>query len=124
MLKILLSPFPCMTLSLLPLSVIHIPQLIDPFPPVNVVGKMVLVNSNIDKLVQKNDHHKTEIHHLEKVQEVQEAQSTCLEERLKAMGDLMEDQVMRIIGLEEEVAILRLRKVCMCGETTTTTSGC
>ena len=40
-------------------------------------------------------------------------QSSHLEERLKAMEDLMEDQVMKIIGLEEEVAVLRLRKACM-----------
>ena len=35
----------------------------------------------------------------------------------------MEDQVMKIVGLEEEVAVLRLRKACTCGERVVTTPG-
>ena len=64
-----------------------------------------------------------EIHCLGREQELQEVQSTHLEERLKAIKDLMEDQVMKIVGLEEEVTVLRSRKACTFGETTMSTSG-
>ena len=46
---------------------------------------------------------------------MQEVQSSGLEERLKALEDLMEDQVMKIIGLEEKIALLRSRKACCVG---------
>ena len=88
-----------------------------------VVRKMALVNTSIRKLIEKNNSHKVEIQCLEKEQEVQEVQSSHLEERLKAIEDLMEDQAMKIIGLEEEVAVLRLRKACTHGERTMMTSG-
>ena len=71
---------------------------------------MAQVNSNVERLIRKNKNCKVEIQHLGKEQEAQEAQSSCLEERLKALEDLMEDQAMKIIGLEEEVAVLRSRK--------------
>ena len=87
-----------------------------------VIRKMALVDSNIEKLVKKNDNHKVEIQYLGKEQEVQEAQSSHLEERLTAMEDLMEDQVMKIVGMEEEITILRSRKACTCGERAVTTS--
>ena len=35
----------------------------------------------------------------------------------------MEDQAMKIVGLEEEVAVLRSQKVCTCGERVMMTSG-
>ena len=89
----------------------------------HVVKKIAQVNTNVERLVRKNDNCKVEIQCLGREQEAQEAQSSHLEERLKAMEDLMEDQVMKIIGLEEEVAVLRLRKACTCGERVMMTSG-
>ena len=88
-----------------------------------VVRMMALVDANVQKLVKKNKNCKVEIQHLGKEQEVQEVQSSHLEERLKVIEDLMEDQVMKIIGLEGEVVVLRLRKACTCGERTMTMSG-
>ena len=89
----------------------------------HVVKKMAQVNSNMERFVRKNENHKVEIQCLGKEQEVQEVQSSCLEERVKALEDLMEDQAMKIIGLEEEVTVLRSRKACMCGERVVTMSG-
>ena len=89
----------------------------------HVVKKMAQVDSNIERLVKKNENHKVEIQCLGREQEVQEAQSSCLEERLKALEDLMEDQAMKIIGLEEEVVVLRSRKAYTCGERVMMTSG-
>ena len=89
----------------------------------HVIKKMAQVNSNMERLIRKNENHKMEIQHLVTEQDKQEAQSSCLEEGLKAMEDLMEDQAMKIIGLEEEVAILRSRKACTCGKRVVTMSG-
>ena len=89
----------------------------------HVIKKMAQADSNVERLVRKNDNRKVEIQHLVTEQDKQEVQSNCLEERLKAMEDLMEDQVMKIIGLEEEVAILRSRKACTCGERVMMMSG-
>ena len=86
----------------------------------HVVKKMAQVDSNIERLVRKNKNCKVEIQCLGKEQEAQEAQSSHLEERLKALEDLMEDQVMKIVGLEEEVTVLRSRRACTCGERVTT----
>ena len=81
----------------------------------DVIKKMAQVDTNMEKLIKKNENHKVEIQHLGKEQEVQEVQSSGLEERLKALEDLMEDQVMKIIGLEEKIAVLRSRKACRVG---------
>ena len=81
----------------------------------HVIKKMAQVDTNVERLVKKKENCKAEIQCLEKEQEAQEVQSSHLEERLKVLEDLMEDQVMKIIGLEEEVAVLRLRKACTCG---------
>ena len=89
----------------------------------HVIKKMAQVNSNIKRLVQKNNNCKVEIQCLGKEQEVDEVQSSCLEERLKALEDLMEDQAMKIVGLEEEVTVLRSRKACTCGERVIMVSG-
>ena len=86
----------------------------------HVVKKMAQVDSNMERLIKKNENHKVEIQHLGKEQEVQ---SSHLEERLKVLEDLTEDQVMKIVGLEEEVAVLRSRKACTCGEKVVTMSG-
>ena len=89
----------------------------------HVIKKMAQADSNIERLIWKNKNRKVEIQHLVTEQDKQEVQSSHLEERLKAMEDLMEDQAMKIIGLEEEVAVLRLRKACTCGERVITMSG-
>ena len=89
----------------------------------HIVRKMAQVNSNVERLVRENDNCKVEIQCLGKEQEAQEVQSSYLEERLKALEDLMEDQAMKIIRLEEEVTILRLMKACTCGERVVTMSG-
>ena len=86
----------------------------------HVIKKMAQVDSNMERLIKKNENHKVEIQHLGKEQEVQ---SSCLEERLKVLEDLMEDQVMKIVGLEEEVTVLRSRKACTCGERVVKMSG-
>ena len=89
----------------------------------HIVRKMGQVNSNVERFVRENENRKVEIQCLGKEQEVQEAQPSCPEERLKAPEDSTEDQAMKIIRLEEEVAILRLRKACTCGERVVTMSG-
>ena len=89
----------------------------------HVIKKMAQVDSNVEKLIRKNKNHKVEIQYLVMEQDKQEMQSSYLEERLKAMEDLMEDQAMKIIGLEEEVTILRSRKACTCGERVMMMSG-
>ena len=50
-------------------------------------------------------------------------QSSHPEERFKALEDLIEDQAMKIIELEEEVAVLKSRKACTCGERVMKMSG-
>ena len=89
----------------------------------HVIKKMAQVNSNMERLVRKNENCNVEIQHLVTEQDKQEEQSRHLEERLKAMEDLMEDQVMKVAGLEEEVAVLRSRKACTCGERVVMMSG-
>ena len=88
----------------------------------HVIKKMAQVDSNVERLVRKNKNCKVEIQHLVTEQDKQAVQSSCLEERLKAMEDLMEDQAMKIVVLEE-IAILRSRKACTCGERVMMTSG-
>ena len=68
----------------------------------HVIKKMAQVDSNVERLIKKNKNYKVEVQHLVTEQDKQEAQSNHLEERLKAMEDLMEDQAMKIVGLEEE----------------------
>ena len=89
----------------------------------HIIKKMAQVNSNMERLIRKNENRKVEIQHLGKEQEAQEVQFSHLEERLKALEDLTEDQAMKIVGLEEEVAVLRLRKACTCGERVVMMSG-
>ena len=74
------------------------------------------IQNDFKRVVEKTDHCEDDIGVLQQGQTNQEMFNQAILERMKEMEMKMEEQIERIILLEEEVAMLCWKKACMCGE--------
>jgi hypothetical protein len=80
------------------------------------VKKMRGVDCDLEELDRRGHRHRSELDSLKRKQSMQEDFNRRVEERMQEMEMMMEAQGERVIALEEEVAILRTKKACKCGE--------
>ena len=81
------------------------------------------VDADLTLLGKRADRQCSELNLLSRKEKRQEAFNRHMEERLESLESLTEEQSIKIVELEEAVAILRSRKACKCGETEESTSG-
>ena len=74
------------------------------------------IQNDFKRVVEKIDHCEDDIGILQQGQTNQETFNRAILERMREMETKMEGQMERIVSLEEEVATLRWKKACTCGE--------
>ena len=80
------------------------------------VKNMGNIQNDFKRVVEKIDHCEDDIGVLQQGQTDQETFNRAILERMREIETKMEGQMERIVSLEEEVATLRWRKACTCGE--------
>lgn len=84
---------------------------------------MTEVNANLVLLDKRGDCHHEELNSIKRKQKRQEAFNRQMEEKMQVLEGTIEDQAERIVALEEEVAVLRAKKACKCGEVEASSAG-
>ena len=74
------------------------------------------IQNNFKRVVEKINHCEDDVGLLQQGQTDQETFNQAVLERMREMETKMEEQTGRIVSLEEEIATLRWKKACMCGE--------
>ena len=87
------------------------------------IKKMSGVDADLVLLGERNDHHHEELNSLKRKQKRQERFNCQMEERMQVMEGTIEDQAERVVALEEEDAVLRMKKVCKCGKVEALSAG-
>ena len=87
------------------------------------VKKMREVDADLTELDARGDRHRNKLGAIGRKLSRQEEFNRRVEQRMEEMETMMEAQGERIIALEEEVAVLRTRKACKCGERNVAASG-
>ena len=78
------------------------------------VKKTTGINTDLTLLGERSNHHHDKLNSLERRRKKQEAFNHRMEAKLLDLEGTIEGQVDHIAELEDEVAILRLRKECKC----------
>ena len=82
------------------------------------VKKTTGINADLTLLGERSNHHCDKLNSLKRGRKRQEAFNCCMEAKMLDLEGMIEGQADRIAELEDEVAILRSKRECKCGELT------